>query len=363
MESTKDFACNYERARQCFHLGDFEQSRIYFESARAQINPRDTVAESLFWEYGLCLHENGDYMESFTTVQQGLAFFPDCRQLYLIKGKILYELGLLNQSRICFQKGTSLKVPSISPNDVSPDRSYWFLAAIAARLGEEKEALRCFRLFIMENPPLNALLKLYLLLEHLKIEIDTLIYNLLEESELSSLNISSLLTIIKEHKIRLTETNGEVNQNIGTPILNQGFDMETRVWLERSSYLEGSPEYYCMLGIANSRAGHYEQAIEYFLQAMVLDPQNPIYPCFAFEVQAVHAMKILVRSYYTNEYNPVLINELLRLCTIKSKSMRIRHSLAVDGNDAHKSRSVCSHLNILSIVDDVDEEEVWNLND
>lgn len=342
MDSCAGCLNDYERARCLLNRGDCEQLRQSYAAALAQTNPRDPEAESLFREYGLCLLKNGNYKESLQTVGQGLAYFPDSREMHHIRGQIYYEIGLLEHSRVCFTKFISLKAPSeISSNDVSDCKAYWFLSAIAARQGKNEEALRYLPRFFAAKPPPSVLHKLCLLLEHLQVDAGHLL-SLLPEKEKCS-DPDSIPQLIRA----ACHDQGEV------PLVCDVI----------SSFQEGSAEHYCMLGILQSRLGNYEPAVEYFLHAMFLEPGNPIYPCFAFEVEAVQGMKTLLLQTAPDSGNPVLLNELLRLCTIKRKSIIARHTLADAVSDNKQSLTYCANLNILSIEDDCDMEDIWNRND
>jgi tetratricopeptide (TPR) repeat protein len=375
MNSNDDFVSNYESARCCYRFGNYEQSRNYFESALTLSNPRDIQAESLYWEYSLCLYKNGDCAESLKMIRQGLAYYPDCPELYHIQGQIYYELGLLGQSRIKFSKCTALKATPagcLSDKNVSDYGAYWFLTAIAARQGKSDEVFHYLRLFVMEEPPFSALLKLCLLLLHLGIETQTLKNNLVKTYGISSLVFNRLLLSIKENEARLKATtqfdensslNTEVNANLGRQAFNRGCLIDAKVLLERSlSQEEESSEDLGILAIACSRLGMYEQALEYFLRAMALDPKNRIYPCFAFEILAIQAIKTLVQRSNSLEESPVLINELLRLCTIKRKSMQLRQAIVDQSADLERLESIYGRLNILSIVDDINEEDIWSIS-
>jgi len=375
MEAYDEFASIYDFARNCYRLGDYEQACDCYKSALDLKAPRDIHAGSLYWEYSLCLYKNGDCAESLKMIQQGLSYYPDCRELYYIRGEIYYELGLLAHSHVYFTKCISFKVTRaacLSDEYVSDYRAYWYLAAIAAHQGKSEETSQYLRLFVMEKPPFSALQRLCLLLEHLQIETHALINNLRETSGFAALDIDRLLLSIKEHETCLTATNrldvngvinNDVDGNLECKGLNRGCFMEAKALIERSpAHEEGSPEHYCILGIAYSRLGIYEQAVEYFLQAMALEPENLIYPCFTFEALAIQATKVLVQKFNSLEENPLLINELLRLCTIKRKSMQLRQTIVDQSDNGDGRGRIYGRFNILSIIDDVSEEDRWNLN-
>lgn len=375
MNAYDDFASIYDFARKCYRLGDYEKACNYYKSALDLTSPRNIQADSLYWEYSLCLYKNGDCAESLKMIQQGLSYYPDCGELYYIRGEIFYELGLLRQSRTNFSKCTAIKgIRSGCPSEerIVKHRAYWFLTAIAARQEKSDEVVHYLRLFVMEEPPFSALQKLCLLLLHLGIEIQTLINHLAEAFGISSPILNRLVLSIKEYEACMNTANQlgenselktEGNVALGQHAFNRGCFMEAKVRLERSLAQEvGNPNHHCILGIACSRLGIYEQALEYFLRAMALDPENLTYPCFAFEALAIQTTKVLVQRSNSLEESPVLINELLRLCTFKRKSMRLRQTMADQGDNGDGRGSIYGRFNILSIIDDISEEEIWNLN-
>ncbi|MEN6328554.1 MAG: tetratricopeptide repeat protein [Syntrophomonas sp.] len=370
-----DFAHSYELAEACYKSGDYEQARHYFESALALSNPQDERTASLYWEYTLFLYRTGECATAFSKVKQGLAQYPDCRELYNIQGQIYYELGLLEQSRINFLKCIALKASYkgyIDDENLAEHKPYCFLTAIAALQGKSAEMLHYLQLLAEKNPSFLALQKLCLMLLHLGMETQPLIDILGIVYGISSPALSCLLLMIEEHKACLEALNqfnekAELKFNdcaaLGEQFFNRACFGLPKVVQEKSLTREGStPQAYCMLGLVCSRSGMYDKALEYFLHAMNLDKDNQVYSCLVFEVLAVHSAKILLQ--WSNSFweSPAFINELLRLCTIKRKAKLIRQQIVAQENDLKRIGGIKIHGSILSPEDDINEEDVWQIN-
>jgi len=126
----------------------------------------------------------------------------------------------------------------------------------------------------------------------------------------------------------------EAYAELGRKAFDRGFFKEAKTLLVRSlSNKDEKPEDYYKLGIVCGVFGSYEQALEYFLHAAALLPENQVYPCLVYETLSVQEIKILVEKLDSFTENPALKNELLRLCTLKRKSRRLRQIIEQQETD------------------------------
>lgn len=497
MNNNVNIIGEYEQARSLHGRGDYEQAQPYFEVALAQTRPVDEHALQLYWEYSLCLYQLGECAKALSIIEEGLSYYPDCRELFFIRGKIYYQIGLLDQSRVCFTKYIGIKTSLLNYPEAASDNStaFWYLSLIYAHEGKTEEALSSLKLLDMENinfAKLRVLGSLFiksginikLLIESLRLnktinepylaqlllkletyeaclelinhsdkkyslhmewmqcqlhlgryhEVQSMIdedaslimindnlsiyyciskwlqsprqsaapllansdHNspyvqacllmeefimekaqvILESTELKnktnsiimktslelfSLGASPLALNIVEHFFSWNRI--EAYRELGRKAFKLGCFQEAKTLLERSISHEGDQaEDYYRLGLASAKLGFYKQAAEYFLQAVALHPENPLYPCLVYESLAIHAIKILVSKSDCLMDNPQLRNELLRLCTLKRKSKRLRQLLLRSENNVEKADSGYNYSDIYYAVDDISEGIAWNIN-
>ncbi|MDD3363445.1 MAG: hypothetical protein PHZ03_00530, partial [Syntrophomonas sp.] len=450
---------------------------------------RDEHALQLYWEYSLCLYKLGECAEALSMVEQGLSQYPDCRELYYIKGQIYYEMGMLRHSQEYFLKFIAIKTSFLKYTEgmAVNYKAYGYLTAISVRDGKCEEALYYLQLFVKANPDISILKKLCLLLlksgidEHTLIEIlvtsdliselalvqlllmsreygacldvikhfgkenefhlewmqcqlhlgrynqvqhmidgtippipmgrDTAIYycvsrclenprqssrefllkldrNLPEVQaclwieelifkntnspvELSDINVQDVIKKIALTIYTLGDTclafdiiqncfsynRQEAYTQLGREAFANDFFKEAKTLLERSlSQEDEKAEDYYKLGIVCGGLGLYEQALEYLLRAAALNSENQIYPCLVYEFLAIYEIEILVKKLDSFIENLSLKNELLRLCTLKCKSKRLRQLIEQQGNDGRGAAVIYNHFDIWSLVNDRNEE-------
>lgn len=135
-------------------------------------------------------------------------------------------------------------------------------------------------------------------------------------------DISLALEIISKYD------NGNEKQayaELGGEALNSGWWEEARTCLERGLGREKeSAQDYFRLGTVCRILKNYDQALEHFIRAIVIEPQNRLYPHLAYEAAAAQAIKILSPKSEVLAESQTLTTELLRLLTIKNKSKRLR---------------------------------------
>ncbi len=486
MVNSNNTTGDYEHARSLYSQGDYEQAQQYYAVILTRIRPRDEHALQLYWEYSLCLYKLGEFAKALSAIEEGLSYYPDCRELFYIRAKINYQMGLLSHSRASFLKCISIKKSFLNyPEDIDENnRAYWYLALISAHEGKSEEAFNFLKLFTKEKPSLYSLKAFCLLLLQSGFDKALLAESLLTSNAINEPGLVQLLLIIEEYEVcldlinrlnekyqlylewiqcqlhlgrydevqnmienkdslitidknliiyyciskwlqlprqsagRLLAGSGynspyihacllmdefimnntresmdttklrneiksiimksslelfslgasalaldiiqhfyscdriEAYRQLGKKAFEQDCFCEAKILLERSLFQanEQAEDYY-RLGLASSKSGFHKQATEYFLQAVVLHPENQFYPCLVIESLAIHAMAMLVQKLDSLIDNPQMINELLRLCTLKYKSKRLRQLLLPQ-----------EHNGDIYSIDHRGEEDVWNLN-
>jgi len=491
---SKEIISNYKLAQYFYKREDYEQTRRYLKIVVDHTHPRDEHALQLYWEYSLCLYKLGECAEALSKVEEGLSQYPDCRELFYIKGQIYYEMGLLRQSKDFFVKFVAVKTSFLKCMEgmATNYEAYSYLIAISVSNGKYEEALHYLRLFISEKPDISTLNKLCLLLLRSGIDKQTLIEILVSSNVISEISLVQLLLTSKEYGICLDviknlrkENNfyaewiqcqlhlGRYNEvqnmiygiiplipmgrdiaiyycvsrwletprqssrdvllkldgnlaevqaclwieelifnnnspielsdiniqdiikkialtiyilgdiclafdiiqnyclcsrkeayaELGRKAFDSGFFNEAKTLLERSlSQKDEKPEDYYKLGIACGGFGTYEQALEYFLRAATLLPENQVYPCLVFETLAIQEIKILLEKLDSFTENLALKNELLRLSTLKCKSKRLRQIIGQQETDGKGLDDIYNHFDVWPCVKDINEEAIWNVN-
>jgi len=492
-----DFSRYYDLALQFYSRGDYEQAFPYFEQSLSLTNPGDIHTLSLYYKYCRCLYIMGEFSQALLKAEQGLSFYPDCRELFYIRGQIYFEIGLLHESKTNFTKCASLKTHFKEWSDNDNDRIenykiYWYLSAISAYLGNTEEALHYFNNIALENPVLPVLKSLACILINTGIDKKILINSLYEKNTISSTSLIYFLLAIEAYEecrqtiehiglnqelypawvhsqlylgrykeiqslfaslgpnIQLNgdliiyycisqwlefprqsvrvflekmnhdnplvvnvclwidnilfsqDTLGNKNKNYNTLITEialiiyklgdiglaldivsryfagenkeayaklgraafaRGYYQEARTLLERSLSSQGidTLDYY-KLGVACARLGCYEQAIEYFLKAMVTQPDNPVIPCLIYEAITKQSMKLLVAGCKFPEANQELKSELIRLGSINRQAKRLRQTYNKQTAKTGLAINLDDSLEEYSLGNDSKQEEAWKLN-
>lgn len=489
---SKEVLNNYDSARNYYREGAFDQCRRCLQIIEDNTAPRAEHELRLYCAYSLCLFRMGECAEALAKAEQGLSQYPDCRELYYIKGQIFYEMQLLGNSCEYFKKFIAVKTSFINPKADTAGNcpAYIYLIVIAVRLEKYDEAIYYLQLYMREKPNISELKKLCRPL--LKFDIDkkaftevVLSSNIASATDLAEMLIQSgdyaaCLDVIKgfdkemeywpawiecqlhlgryklvrqaigdqavrknidpksvvyyclagwlenprrsqkefllnqdeifaeikacswidqlisgSHQTGSDTIDNRVDDSIksialltyilgdlclaldiirnyftcdnraaysylGREAFKEGFYSETRILLERSQCRpdEEAEDYY-ELGMAYAEAGCYEYALEQFLQIVALRPENQVYPCLVYEVLAMQILKNLVENPGLFTDNVTLINELLRICTLKCKSKNLRHIIA---GRQYPGAGKSDFHDIWPLTDAINEEVIWSIN-
>lgn len=141
-DDPEDHFSRFNLGTSLMNAGRLTEAAAHFAAALAGAG--NAAVPVLYRNYGLCLHDLGEYATAMDVLEQGLSLFPDYPDLYFVKGQVFWEIGFLSEAERCFKKCTRFRrVPPeyTTMEGVTTDLAWENLAEVYAKQGRPGEAV------------------------------------------------------------------------------------------------------------------------------------------------------------------------------------------------------------------------------